>query len=278
MPLNNNPKSQNNAELANFAYRANERGATLIVVLFMLILVALAGAIAVKQSSSDLKTATADQINTLLLQSSDGVNGTLEKTVNGDINDQAYKDLLNGGMLWFFLADKRAGNSEYIYCHNTDPLKYLIKKATVREKNGSGYLYNNGGICDYTKKEDYVNERQTTMVQVNVTTAKSSENDEALKHYVEGKEVGSSNSQKAVLDVYSAAVLPSYSEPKGCMEKTALENTTVNKPGGELLDCLKKANTPTKMLFQNVEVENASTGTMCKKYGKDSKPSCVIAD
>lgn len=276
MPLNTSVKKRDDIKISPLCYQTNERGAALIVVLFMLILVSLAGAIAVKQSSNDLKTATADQINTLLLQASDGANGTLENTVNGSINDQAYKDLLNGGMLWFFLADKRSAGSEYVYCHNTDASKYLLKKATVRQKGGDGELYNNGGVCDYTKSEDYVNERQTALVQVNVTTTTPNADEEVLKHYVEGKEVGSSSSQKAILDVYSSAILPSYSEPTGCMAKKALPNATVTTPGGELLDCLKKANTPTKMLFQNIEVENASTGKMCKKYGKDSNPKCTI--
>ena len=53
---------------------SHQRGAALIVVLLFLVLILLAGAIAVRQSTTDLKTATADQINTLLLQSADSGN------------------------------------------------------------------------------------------------------------------------------------------------------------------------------------------------------------
>lgn len=254
----------------------NQRGAVLIVVLLMLILVALAGAIAVKQSSNDLKTATADQINTLLLQSADGANGSLESAVNGDIEDQAYKDLLGGGMIWFFITDKRASGSEYKYCYNTDSNKYRLTNATVVVQ-GVGNLYENGGVCDYTNEDDYINERQTSLVQVNVTTTPVSEDDEALKHYTEGKGIGGNDARKAVLDVYSTSMIPSYAEPQGCAERSALDTGTVTTKGGDLLDCVRNKNTPTKMLFQNIEIENASTGTICKKFGKGSlEQKCII--
>lgn len=267
-----------------FGIKQQERGAVLIVVLVMLILVALAGAIAVKQSATDLKTATADQINTLLLQSADGANGSLESTVNGSPQDQGYKDLLHGGMLWFFLMDDRSAGSEYMYCYNTESEKYLLKKATVRQKGGTGNLYDNGGACDYTKAIDYINERQTSMVQVNVTTTPISVDEEALRHYTEGKAVNTAEARKAILDVYSTSLIPSYAEPKNCLSTTALDTGTVTTKGGQLLSCLRQNNTPTKMLFQNIEVENASSSTTCKPFGQgamvdDSKTNkiCTIA-
>ena len=53
----------------NSTYRRTEQGATLIVVLLFLVLIMIAGVIAVRQSNTDLKIATSDQINTVLLQS-----------------------------------------------------------------------------------------------------------------------------------------------------------------------------------------------------------------
>lgn len=272
-PLSESVKNHN-----TMPYAQNERGAALIVVMFMLILIGLGGAIAVKQSSTDLKIATADQINTLLLQSSDGANSTLENVVNGPITDQAYKDLLGGGLLWFFLRDNRATGSEYSYCFNTNKDKFLLKNAIVKQnpEQGSGTLYSNAlGICDYRQKTGYVNERQTAMVQVNVTTTAIKASDEALSHMPEGREVGSSGSDKVVLDVYSTGLVPSYSEPKGCMDKSAI---TKDKVGGELLECLKQANTPTKMLFQKIEVENVANAETCKPFGKgDGALKCTIS-
>lgn len=61
----------------------SQQGAALIVVLLILILIMLVGTMAVRQSTTNLKVATSDQINTLLLQSADGANIQLEQMVNG---------------------------------------------------------------------------------------------------------------------------------------------------------------------------------------------------
>ncbi len=85
-------------------YRSNERGATLIVVLLFLVLIMLAGAIAVRQSSTDLKIATSDQINTVLLQSSDSANQKLEMMLNGSSTTTEYKDVTKcRRRIWSFL-------------------------------------------------------------------------------------------------------------------------------------------------------------------------------
>src|SRR5690606_2027585 len=57
----------------------NQSGAVLIVVLFTLILIMIVGAIAIKQSTTDLKVATADQVNKLLFQANDAALMKVEK-------------------------------------------------------------------------------------------------------------------------------------------------------------------------------------------------------
>ena len=91
---------------ASLTYRSNEQGATLIVVLLFLVLIMLAGVIAVKQSSTDLKIATSDQINTVLLQSSDSANQKLEMMLNGSSTTTEYKDVTSAaGVFGHFLLD-----------------------------------------------------------------------------------------------------------------------------------------------------------------------------
>ncbi len=83
---------------------SHQRGVALIVVLLFLVLILLAGAIAVRQSTTDLRTATADQINTLLLQSADSGNQKLEAMVNANPSSQAYKDITSvSGAIGHFL-------------------------------------------------------------------------------------------------------------------------------------------------------------------------------
>ena len=57
----------------------NQSGAVLIVVLIVLVLILIVGAIAVRQSTTDLKVATADQVNKLLFQANDAAFLKVEK-------------------------------------------------------------------------------------------------------------------------------------------------------------------------------------------------------
>ena len=99
----------------NKAYNlpSHQRGAALIVVLLFLVLILLAGAIAVRQSTTDLRTATADQINTLLLQSADSGNQKLEAMVNANPSSQAYKDITSvSGAIGHFLLNSDNTNNK----------------------------------------------------------------------------------------------------------------------------------------------------------------------
>ena len=58
---------------------SHERGATLIIVMFMLILIALIGVMVFKNSTSDLRIATASQISTLLFQANSNAFAKVEK-------------------------------------------------------------------------------------------------------------------------------------------------------------------------------------------------------
>ena len=74
---------------------ATQQGAVLVVVLLFLVLIIMAGAIAVRQSTTDLKLSTSDQINTLLLQSADNVNQNIEQSINSDSRSDIYRDMLS---------------------------------------------------------------------------------------------------------------------------------------------------------------------------------------
>ena len=63
--------------------KKSQQGVTLIVVLLFLMLITLVGIMAVKRSTTDLKVATADQVDTFLLNSSDSANKRIEKIFGG---------------------------------------------------------------------------------------------------------------------------------------------------------------------------------------------------
>lgn len=270
----------------NSTYRSTEQGVTLIVVLLFLVLITLAGAIAVKQSNTDLKLATSDQINTVLLQSSDSANQRLEMMINGDPSSTEYRDATSAaGVFGHFILDGNNATNEFIYCFNPRAKKYLAANSSIRVKGTpqvSGGYWNslNNGVCDYNNANGYTSARQTIMTQMNVTVTPPNINAERFGHIVIGKEIEDRTSKRYKFDIRSTSALPSYNEPKAdgdkCFEQTSIDdNVVIGKKS--LNECLLAASTPSKMLYEQADVENVSSSTKCIPFGKGSLSSkCVI--
>lgn len=264
-------------------YRQSEQGATLIVVLLFLVLIMLAGAIAVRQSNTDLKVATSDQINTILLQSSDSGNQKLENMINGDPSSEPYKDVTSSaGVFGHFLLDDRNVGNEFIYCFNPRTQKYLAANATIRDPSGGYWSGLNKGICDYTIADGYTSNRQTIVTQMSVTTTAPDPDEEAFSQMVIGKEVEDRTSQRYRFDIRAISALPAYHEPKdgddSCFTKISITDVATGK--NAMNDCMLAAMTPSKMLYEQVDVENVSASTVCIPFGKGSGSldnKCVLA-
>lgn len=265
-------------------YRQSEQGATLIVVLLFLVLIMLAGAIAVKQSTTDLKVATSDQINTILLQSSDSANQKLETVINGDPASEQYKDVTSSaGVFGHFLLDEKNTTNEFIYCFNPRTQRYLTSNATIREPGGGYWSGLNNGICDYESADGYTSNRQTIVTQMSVTTTAPDPNSEAFSQMVIGKEVEDRTSKRFKFDIRATSALPAYHEPKddngSCFANTSISDNVASDEQS-LNDCLLDAMTPSKMLYEQVDVENVSASTVCIPFGKGTgslDAKCVLA-
>lgn len=266
----------------NQTYRSTEQGATLIVVLLFLVLIMLAGVIAVRQSNTDLKIATSDQINTVLLQSSDSANQKLEMMINGSPSSAEYKDATSAaGVFGHFLLNENNAANEFIYCFNPRTKKYLTANATVKDLSG-GYINSlNNGICDYANPNDYTSARQTVMTQMSVTTTPPNPNAERFEHVVIGKEIEDRTSKRYKFDIRATSALPAYNEPKigssKCFEQTSIKSN-VATGSKSLSECLLEASTPSKMLYEQADVENVSSSTVCIPFGRGSLDSkCVLS-
>ncbi len=267
-------------------YRNRERGATLIVVLLFLVLIMLAGAIAVRQSNTNLKIATSDQINTVLLQSSDSANQKLEMMLNGSATTTEYKDVTSAaGVFGHFLLNPENATNEFIYCFNPRTKKYLASNASIKVKgtaeNPGGYWNSlNNGVCDYNSADGYTSARQTVVTQMSVTVTPPDPNAERFGHVVIGKEIEDRTSKKFKFDIRATSALPSYSEPKAngdnCFAQTSVgENVATGKKS--LNDCMVAAKTPSKMLYEQADVENVSASTKCIPFGRGSlNTECVL--
>ncbi|ELA09784.1 putative pilus assembly protein PilX [Moraxella macacae 0408225] len=246
-------------------HRPTQQGAALIVVLLMLVLIMIVGVAAVRRSNTNLKLATSDQMNTLLLQGADGANLKLEQMVNGSPDSQAYLDITaNNGILGHFFDDE-AQKDELIYCYNPRHLQSLTNNARIIR--GSGNLVGfEKGYCNPNLKDNYISERSTVLTQVSITPSPIDDSGEAYGRVAIGRDINAGSAEQGSqksrydFDVRSTAGIPAYNDVAKCFENSSVNNTTLQA-------CLTKQGVPQKQLFSQVQLEHVSGKIRCIPFG-----------
>lgn len=259
---------------------STQQGAVLIVVLLFLILIILAGVIAVKQSTTDLRLATSDQINALLLQSADNANQSIEQSINSNSKSEVYKDMMSRtGAFGYFILDTNGRDNEYVFCFRPRAKFFDINKTTIALPDGSKVLGTSTGYCDTSRPVDYISERNASMTQVNISLTPPSVNNEAFSNYTIGQDSAEITSQAFTFDINSTAVLPAYADAKvgskNCFEQTSRVRSVTdsdNTIGG----CMAKAGVPSTVVYEQANVENLSLRTKCVDFGKGSGKLCTL--
>ncbi len=254
-----------------------QQGAVLIVVLLFLVLIILAGVIAVRQSTTDLRLATSDQIDALLLQSADNANQNIEQSINGGTDAQIYTDMVSyTGPFGYFMLNPDSIDNEYIFCFRPRTQLLDLNKTSIITPSGS---ISSSGYCQPGKEADYVSNRNASMTQINVALTPPSADNEAFGSYTIGQGSSSLASKAHMFDITSTAVLPSYADPKvgskDCFEQTSRLHTTTdtqNTIGG----CMAKAGVPSTIIYEMAEVENQSLRTKCVDFGKGTGLLCKL--
>ena len=255
----------------------SQQGAVLIVVLLFLVLIILAGAIAVKQSTTDLRLATSDQINTLLLQSSDNANQNIEQSINGSSDTTIYNDMISrSGPFGHFMLNVDSIDHEYVFCFRPRGQFFDINKASINTP--SGHL-NDKGYCNPNTAEDYVSSRNTSMTQVNIALTPPDATNEAFGSYTIGQDSSEISSQAFTFDINTTSVLPAYADTKynnkDCFEKTSRLHMVTNSEDS-MGGCMAKAGIPTTVIYEMANVENQSKRTKCVDFGKGSGKLCTL--
>ena len=250
-----------------------QQGAVLIVVLLFLVLIIFAGVIAVRQSTTDLRLATSDQINTLLLQSADNANESIEQSINGSSDSVSYKDMLSRiGPFGHFILDEKGIEHEYVFCFRPRGRFLDVNKTTIATAGGGNVLGSNNGYCDPAMAGDYVSDRNTSMTQVNVTLTPFYKDDEVFDRYVSGQDSGEVSSQAFMFDINSTAILPAYAgatdAAKNCFKQTSKYDNVTNK-NETIAGCMAAAGVSSTVLYEKASVENQSRGAKCVSFGKD---------
>lgn len=133
---------------------SSQSGAALIVVLFVLILIMIIGGVAVRQSTTDLKVATADQVNKLLFQANDAALMKVEKEDRILSNRRDNVDTLKG----YMSTSQREGH-EVSFCVRPRSTKlFSILEISEINKNNNLLVSRSNGYCDPQNNNDYVSE------------------------------------------------------------------------------------------------------------------------
>lgn len=255
--------------------RKSQEGVTLIVVLLFLMLITLVGIIAVKRSTTDLRVATADQIDTVLLNSSDSANKRIEKVFD-DSADQDYQDAMQGnGMFGYYLSETGRGNrdDQYIFCYNPRLNSFAkLDDASIVKPNGSKVMTSGEGYCDISEADSYSSARSNSLTQVNITRPSTATIGQGnFKSVTQGSGINAdnSNSESAVFNIRSTSILPSLSSASkekinDCLKKPIAPNDGSTK---SLDECMKDEGVATKTLVQQAYVKNVVEDTVCYGFG-----------
>lgn len=147
-----------------------QKGATLIVVLFVLIFMVLIGTLAVKQSLVGLNVATNSQVQSLMRQTADAVFFSLERDNQNSAIFQ--KNLSSLGLFGMVKSDAFL-NKELVFCYRpkTQNQVFNIQNASIIYPTGTDDINNSElgttGFCKYTSN-DYSSGRDFMISQVAV--------------------------------------------------------------------------------------------------------------
>ncbi|WLP94841.1 PilX N-terminal domain-containing pilus assembly protein [Psychrobacter sp. M13] len=133
----------------------SQSGVALIVVLLVLILIMIVGAVAVRQSTTDLKVTTADQVNKLLFQANDAA---LMKVEKEDRILSAASREKNDTLKGYISSSEREGHKISFCVRPRSTKLFSILEISEVNRNDALLTAKNNGYCDPSNGDDYVSE------------------------------------------------------------------------------------------------------------------------
>ena len=178
-----------------------QKGATLITVLVILIVITLLGTIAVKMGIVGLKIATNSQVNALLLENSDSALFNIENPA------EVERQLALDGMFAYFNSSANA-NDELVFCYRASENSFFkLSKASAITEDGSTTKIGVDGFC---KANQFAMGRSAVLSQVYLT--KSSTASAPFSSAPKGTSLGQSNVPATTNNIGATviSVLPSF--------------------------------------------------------------------
>ncbi|WP_286741212.1 pilus assembly PilX family protein [Psychrobacter sp. UBA3068] len=273
----------------------SQDGATLIVVLMFLLLIIVVGVIAVRNSMISLRLATSDQVDALLLNTSDTANKNIENIINDPTYSSEKANMLGSlGFFGHFLNTGATSNrgDQIVFCYRPRQ-EYFFKmsEATITTPSGQSKLIGgsgSGGFCRPSEASDFVNARQNVMTQVSVTRPNTQSLPIApFENVPLGKSITTEDatSSSPSFRIHSTSFLPALSNVADakiteCLKKPSEnaasfvaevdeDDSTQNTYFGETRnECLAKIGVPAKVLVKEAKLENDVNSENCIDYGE----------
>lgn len=196
-----------------------QQGAVLIAVLLFLILITIAGVVAVRQSRLDMMVATSDQINTVLLQSADNAQAQLETAINGLPSTKDYRALTSpNGPFGYFLAMSQPQNAPrrrhtYVFCQRPD-IAYAMANSTIEVGDGGKIGGNRGYCANKPLTQRFSTDRGISTVQVAISPYYTDLDAVPVAEPLSGLQIGQ-DAEKSIKErviVRATSALPAYSD------------------------------------------------------------------
>ncbi|MGE8649485.1 MAG: pilus assembly protein PilX [Acinetobacter sp.] len=236
-----------------------QRGATLIVVLLILLAVIVLGTLAVRQGLVSLGIATNSQAQQLLLQNSDSAFFNIER------EDNIIQALSGSGMFGYISgADDR--DKELVFCYRgAEPSFFDINRASIIYwKAGTSAPTNSEfgteGYCDASKTAStnfFTSGRKAVMTQVAVKFSSISQNDPFFGAQFGTDEDAVKFERSKAVKVFAVSVMPNLTSASSTEINTCLQNrmSEVSIPEGTTVsataatrktvtECLSDLNVP----------------------------------
>lgn len=178
-----------------------QKGATLITVLVILIVITLLGTIAVKMGIVGLKIATNSQVNALLLENSDSALFNIENPA------EVERQLALDGMFAYFNSSANA-NDELVFCYRASENSFFkLSKASAITEDGSTTKIGVDGFC---KANQFAMGRSAVLSQVYLT--KNATTSTPFAGVPKGTSLGQSNVPATTNNIGATviSVLPSF--------------------------------------------------------------------
>lgn len=254
----------------------HQAGVALIVVLLFLILITMAGAIAVRQSAVDLKVATSDQAGALMLNSSDSVLSHIEQAA-GNASATGYAEItsLDRGVLGYFMLNgKEKVGHQLSFCYTPTAANLYNRSTSFIRPVGVNTTNQAQGFCSPSNASHYTSSRNTAMTQVVVVGIENAllNNFNAFTTRVSVGDIG--NSYVPQVQMNSTSLLPAMSNnsdatitaclrrPVGDISKYGLST------GKNMNECLREEGVPANTVVEEGVIQARQDGGFESESGE----------